>query len=40
MLCDDPEGWGGGGEGGEEGRGVGIIMGGSHCCMAETHTML
>ena len=21
MLCDDPEGWGGGGEGGEEGRG-------------------
>ena len=42
MLCDNLEGWDEGEAGGkaQEGRAICILMADSHCCMAETNTML
>ena len=42
MLCDDLEGWNGGGRGREaqEGAYIGIHVADSHCCTAETSTVL
>ena len=38
MLCDDPEGWNGGGGG--EGGDTHIIMADLHCCTGETNITL
>lgn len=41
MICDDPEGWDGMGEGGSWGRGCMYkIMADLCCCILETNTAL
>ena len=39
-LCDDLEGWDGGGGRGSRGRGICLSMANSRCCIAGTNTTL
>ena len=40
VLCDNLEGWDGGGEGGSRGGDICMLMADSHCCTAQTNKTL